>query len=215
MRALNRVIVPELLDSLSPADPQAIRSRKDLGWIDFFLGNSRWIVRQLERQNPAPARILELGAGEGALCRRINALLPHTTVTGLDLIGRPAHLPAAIQWRSGDFFETLPQCEADVCVGSLILHHFPDGALSALGTRLRSFRTIAFCEPFRSRLPLALSALSCTFMGEVTRHDMPVSIRAGFRLGELPELLGLDSKNWTLSESSHWRGSLRLIASRL
>jgi hypothetical protein len=215
MLALNRVIVPELLDSLSPADPRAIRSRKDLGWIDLFLGNSRWLVRQLEGQSPVPARVLELGAGEGALCRRINASLPSATVTGLDLIGRPEHLPAAVQWKRGDFFETLPDCAADVCVGSLILHHFPDGALRELGIRLRSFRTIAFCEPLRSRLPLALSALSCAFMGEVTRHDMPVSIRAGFRLGELPALLGLDSKNWKLTESSHWRGSVRLIASRL
>ena len=215
MRALNRVLVTELLDSLSPEDPRAIRSRKDLSWIDLFLGNSRWIVGQLERQNPAPARIVEIGAGEGALCRKINASLPSATVTGLDLIGRPGDLPATIQWRSGDFFETLPHCEADVCVGSLILHHFSDGALRDLGTRLHSFRCIAFCEPLRSRLPLALSALSSVFMGEVTRHDMPVSIWAGFRPGELPALLGLDSKNWELSESCHWRGSLRLIASRL
>jgi hypothetical protein len=214
MRTLNRVIIPELLDSLGPADPRAIRSRKDLSLIDFFLGNSRWIVRQLERQNPAPARILEIGAGEGTLCQKINAALPSSTVTGLDLIGRPAHLPAAVHWKSGDFFETLPQCQADVCVGSLILHHFPEGALLELGTRLRSFRAIAFCEPLRSRLPLALSALSYAFIGEVTRHDMPVSIRAGFRLGELPALLGLDPKNWMLSESCHWRGSIRLIASR-
>jgi hypothetical protein len=48
----------------------------------------------------------------------------------------------------------------------------------------------------------------------VTRHDMPASIRAGFRRGELPALLGLDSKKWILRELSHWRGSLRLVASR-
>ena len=51
-------------------------------------------------------------------------------------------------------------------------------------------------------------------MGEVTRHDMPASIRAGFRQGELPVLLGLNSEDWTISESSHWRGALRLIAKR-
>jgi hypothetical protein len=48
----------------------------------------------------------------------------------------------------------------------------------------------------------------------VTRHDMPTSIRAGFCPGELPALLGLDSKKWSVSESSHWRGALRLAASR-
>ena len=124
MRKLDRVIVPEILDSLDPSDPRALRSRNDLRLIDFFLGNSRWIVGQLEKQDPAPARILELGAGEGELCRRINASLPSSNVTGLDLIGRPANLSADIDWISGDFFDTLPATNADTCVGSLILHHF-------------------------------------------------------------------------------------------
>jgi hypothetical protein len=215
MRTLDRVIIPEILDSLNPADPRAVRSRRDLRFIDLFLGNSQWLVRQLREQTPAPARIFELGAGEGRLCRQIKAALSSSTVTGLDLIGRPANLPGDIQWTTGDFFLTLPETGGEACVGSLILHHFSDRALGNLGARLRSFRFIAFCEPLRSRLPLVFSSLSSPFVGEVTRHDMPASIRAGFRLGELPALLALDSKSWKISESSDWRGSLRLIASRL
>lgn len=215
MRTFDRVIIPEILDSLNPEDPRAVRSRRDLRWIDLFLGNSRWTVRQLKRQTPAPVRILEIGAGEGGLCRQIKAALSSSSVTGLDLIGRPADLPGNVQWVSGDFFQTLPETGGDACVGSLILHHFSDRALSDLGARLRAFRFIAFCEPLRSRLPLVFSSLSSPLVGEVTRHDMPASIRAGFRLGELPALLGLDSKRWKISESSDWRGSLRLIASRL
>ena len=214
MRKLDRVIVPEILDSLDPSDPRALRSRSDLRLIDFFLGNSRWIVGQLEKQDPAPARILELGAGEGELCRRINASLPSSSVTGLDLIGRPANLSADIDWISGDFFDTLPATNADTCVGSLILHHFSDRALRELGSRMKSFRCLAFCEPLRGRAPLFFSTVSSLFMGEVTQHDMPVSIRAGFRLGELPALLGLDSGVWKINESSLWRGSLRLLVSR-
>ena len=112
------------------------------------------------------------------------------------------------------FFHTLGDTEAEACVGSLILHHFSDEALRELGERLQSFRLIIFCEPLRSRPPLFLSKLSNPFLGEVTRHDMPASIRAGFRRGELPALLGLDSKKWIIRELSHWRGSLRLVASR-
>jgi hypothetical protein len=135
-------------------------------------------------------------------------------VTGLDLIKRPTNLPAIIRWIGGDFFQTLPNIDADACVGSLILHHFSDEALRDLGVRLQSFRSLTFCEPLRSRLPLFLSKLSCPFLSEVTRHDMPASIRAGFRPGELPALLGLDSNKWSVSESSHWRGALRLAASQ-
>jgi hypothetical protein len=214
MRELNRVIIPEVLDSLNPSDPRAIRSRRDLRWIDLYLGNSRWIVRQLKTQTPPPAQIIEIGAGEGDLCRKVQASLPSSTVTGLDLIKRPTNLPASIRWIGGDFFQTLPNINADACVGSLILHHFSKEALHELGARLQSFRRLTFCEPLRSRLPLFLSKLSCPFLSEVTRHDMPASIRAGFRPGELPALLGLDSKKWIVSEYSHWRGALRLAASQ-
>ena len=215
MPALKRVLLPEILDSLDPADPRAIRSRRDLRWIDLYLGNSRWMVSRLRTKTPVPSRILEIGAGEGGLCRKINAALPSSTVTGLDLLRRPANLPGDIGWVGGDFFQTLPGTGGDACVGSLILHHFPDPALRELGGCLRAFRTLAFCEPLRARLPLVFSALSSPFVGEVTRHDMPVSIRAGFRPGELPALLGLDPKIWKITESCHWRGALRLLASRL
>jgi hypothetical protein len=214
MRELNRVIIPEILDSLNPADPRAIRSRRDLRWIDLYLGNSRWIVRQLKTQTPPPAQIIEIGAGEGDLCRKVQTSLPSSTVTGLDLIQRPTNLPASIRWIGGDFFQTLPNINADACVGSLILHHFSNEALHELGARLQSFRSLTFCEPLRSRLPLFLSKLSAAFMSQVTSHDMPASICAGFRPSELPVLLGLDSKKWSVRESSHWRGALRLAASR-
>ena len=214
MRELNRVIIPEILDSLNPADPRAIRSRRDLRWIDLYLGNSRWVVRRVKKHPPPPARIIEIGAGEGDLCRKVQTSLPSSTVTGLDLIQRPTNLPVSIQWISGDFFQTLPNIDADACVGSLILHHFSDEALRDLGARLQSFRSLTFCEPLRSRLPLFLSRLSLPFLSEVTRHDMPASIRAGFRPGELPALLGLDSNKWSVRESSHWRGALRLAAWR-
>jgi trans-aconitate methyltransferase len=171
-------------------------------------------LRQLKKQTPRPARIIEIGAGEGDLCCKISITLPSSTVTGLDLIQRAGNLPKNIKWNSGDFFQTLPKIDADACVGSLILHHFSDEALRDLGARLQSFRSLTFCEPLRSRLPLFLSKLSYPFLSEVTRHDMPASIRAGFRPDELPALLGLNSKNWHIRESSHWRGALRLVASR-
>ena len=214
MGKLFRVIAPEILDSLAPSDPRAVRSRRDLRRIDFFLGNSRWIVRQLKDRISSPTRIIEIGAGEGWLCRKVHAALPFSSVTGFDLVPRPCGLPPEIDWRCGDFFQTLGDTDAGVCIGSLILHHFSDSALRDLGVRLQSFRQIVFCEPLRARLPLFFSKLSCPFIGEVTRHDMPASIRAGFCLGELPDLLGLDSRQWTVRELSNWRGSLRLVASR-
>ena len=61
---------------------------------------------------------------------------------------------------------------------------------------------------------MTLARLTLPLAGEVTRHDMPASIRAGFVCGELPSLLGLDPAHWNIEEKESGRGSLRLIASR-
>jgi hypothetical protein len=213
-----RLITAEILDSMDPGDPRAIRSRRDLRIVNAFLGNSRWIVSQLHRHGTQSCDgIVELGAGEGFLCRRMREAFPRTLVTGLDFAARPAGLPENIQWEQGDFRDALAriqQTTGQVCVGSLILHHFSTGELDTLTPLLSRFSCLVFCEPFRGNLPLLLSKLVSPFAGEVTRHDMPASIRAGFRIGELPLLLGLDATSWRIHESVSLRGSLRLLALR-
>ena len=69
-------------------------------------------------------------------------------------------------------------------------------------------------SPLRSPLPLAASALLFPLVGEVTRHDMPASIRAGFLPGEMAEALELDPKSWTIREVTTLSGSLRFTASK-
>ena len=39
-------------------------------------------------------------------------------------------------------------------------------------------------------------------------------IDAGFAAGEIPEMLGLDLRNWQFRESSTWRGARRVIGWR-
>ena len=211
---MNRTLESELLDHLDPADRRAIRSRRDLRHLDLFLGNSRWILRSL-RSSRAPIKsCLELGAGEGLLCRRISDAHPESHITGLDRIARPEGLSSSIHWVSGDFLETLPAMEAVACCGSLILHHFDTDALQRLGGEFRRFSTLLFSEPHRATLPLRMARLASPFVGEITRHDMPASIRAGFRKGELATLLGLDPVRWEIREFATLRGSLRFAAIR-
>jgi hypothetical protein len=106
------------------------------------------------------------------------------------------------------------ETEGDACIGNLILHHFDAAGLVSLGALLQRFRLLIFSEPLRAPLPLALAHLVLPLAGEVTRHDMPASIRSGFRKGELPLLLALDPSLWKWEEKESRRGSLRLIASR-
>ena len=214
MRASERVIKPEILDNLSPDDSRAIRSRQDLCVIDAILGNSRWITAQLQSRTESLSGIVEIGAGTGALCNRLHKKFPDALITGLDFVSRPPSLAHGIQWKSGDFFDTLLGLHAGACIGSLILHHFAAGVLREIGRRIAQFPLLVFCEPLRSPLPLAISNLVLPLVSEVTRHDMPASICAGFQKGELPFLLGLDPQKWHVQESSTWRGSLRLLAWR-
>jgi len=214
MRALDRVLIPELLDSLDPADPRAIRSRRDLVFIDAFMGNSRWITDSVAVSSVAGEGVVELGAGDGRLCERFFQTLPDCEITGLDLIPRPRSLSTGIRWVAGDFFQSLDSIRAGVCAGSLVLHHFSSEALRELGQRLTRFSFLVFSEPLRSPLPLAASTLVFPLVGEVTRHDMPASIRAGFLPGELAEALQLDPKLWTIREVTTLTGSLRFTASK-
>jgi len=211
---MKRILKAEILDHLDPADPGAVRSRRDLRWIDLFLGNSRWMLDSLGKLRGTAQGVVELGAGEGALCRRISAILPGISVTGLDRLARPAQLPSSVRWVGGDFMETLPSVAGSACCGALILHHFDAENLRKLGRELARFSHLLFTEPHRSVLPLTMAGLVSPLVGKVTRHDMPASIRAGFRKGELPSLLGLRPSDWVIREQVTLRGSLRFSASR-
>ncbi len=212
---MGRDIFPELLDSLDPKDPEAIRSRGDLRRLDDFLGGSRWIVRSVRSHvEAARAGIVELGAGEGILCERLARRFPGCSVTGLDRVPAPVVMSPCVRWVCGDFLGAQGVTRGGMAVGSLILHHFSREELGVLGTMLREFRALLFSEPWRSRLPLALSFFCRPFFGRVTKHDMTASIRAGFCRGELAGLLGLSATEWHVKESLCPQGTLRFHAWR-
>lgn len=205
----------EILDHLPSSDARAVRARRDLRTINALMGNVRWIreaMGHIMKNCPLPpsARLVELGAGDGRLCRKVVGWFPTARVTGLDLAPRPHNLPEAIAWRQGDLLENLPDCEGECVYGTMILHHFREDQLAQIGQTSSHYKALCFCEPWRARLPHWWGLLIRPLCGSVTRHDLPASIDAGFVRGELPRALGL--KNWKIRESTDWRGSLRLIA---
>lgn len=200
---MKRVVEPELLDALEADDPRAVRSRRDLRLINGLMGNERWILSQC-----LEGGVVELGAGEGALTRK---LAGRHQVTGLDLQEGPAGLD--LPWVAGDLFETLPSVGGDTVVANLILHHFQDADLARLGQLLRGRRRLVVVEPWRSRLSLLEGGLLWPLVNGVTRHDMMASIRAGFRKGELPRLLKLGD-DWQWREEVSLLGGIRVLAWR-
>lgn len=206
-----RKLTPELLDHLPHDDPGAIRSRRDLRRINAFMGNDSWILKKIPANTP---RITEIGSGDGNLLSKIHKQFPSIPLTACDLAPRPESLPAAIEWLRADLLENPPPSHGGTLIANLILHHFTDQQLDQLSPWIASFDTIIINEPLRSPVPGHLGRLAHPFIHPITRHDMRVSIEAGFVTNELPSLLHLDGKAFIIRETSTWRGSQRVVASR-
>jgi hypothetical protein len=207
-----RVVKPEILDHLPADDPEALRSRRDLRRINFLMGNERWILRTIRGFPKEAAKgIVEIGAGDGALSCKLARMFPDAMVTACDLVARPAGLDERVCWRQGDVLAGDDPPAGGVLVANLFLHHFEGGLLVALGKLCTRYEVVIFNEPDRGLLPHVLGKLMWPLVNRVTRHDMHVSINAGFARGELAGLLGLDAEAWRIRETSTWRGARRVL----
>lgn len=206
------MVEPELLDELAFDDPEALRSRRDIRLINKLLGNLQWLRDQLERERPAC--VVELGAGDGGFLEALNG--EGRRLTGVDLAPRPAALREEIEWVQGDARELLAGrgLGGSVVIANLLLHQFGEEDLRAMGRAMRESEAIFASEPLRSRRAVTGLSLLRPLVNRVTWHDGLVSIRAGFRPGELPPLLGLSGEEWEIEESCTLVGAYRLSARR-
>ena len=201
---MQRVVEPELLDTLAADDPRAIRSRADLRRIHRLMGTQSLLGNSLDRMlnGSAPMRLVELGAGDGTLllrlARRRALRWPQVTLGLLDLqpVVSPETLAGyrALGWQveviQADVFDWLmqPQAEpAPIILANLFVHHFDGPRLQMLLTGIADRAHAFLClEPRRSQLALLgsrlLGVIGCN---DVTRHDAVASVRAGFSAQEL------------------------------
>src|SRR5688572_15693529 len=99
---MERRVEPEILDHLAPDDPEGLQSRRELRIINAIMGNHRWLARQVHRHRQHDWRVLELGAGDGALGVRLCNQGEAHLVSGLDLAPRPVGWPEAAGWCQTD-----------------------------------------------------------------------------------------------------------------
>ncbi|HEX3719624.1 MAG TPA: methyltransferase domain-containing protein [Verrucomicrobiae bacterium] len=213
---MNRLVAAEWLDELPPADRLAIGSRRDLRLLNFFMGNRAQMQNSLLKLFPEkpPRRLVELGAGDGTFLLGLARMLRRRW-QGLEvtLVDRQPAISSAIRrgieecgWTAkiatADVFDWLAtERQFDCVITNLFLHHFSPAELARLLT-LISGSTAGFvsCEPRRSTAGLFTGRLLWLIgCNSITRHDAPISVRAGFRAHELSALWPRDG--WQLRES--------------
>lgn len=197
-------------------DPEAMRSRRDLRRINALMGNESWICQTIRKFPDAAAKgIVEFGSGDGILLEKLARIFPNSSVTGFDLAPRPPSLPEKIEWIQGDLFSQIDPPTGGILIANLFLHHFEGELLNRLGKLSEGFDLLIFNEPERGLFPHFLGNFMTPMINRVTRHDMHVSIDAGFQSGEIPKLMDLSAKRWEIREYSTWRGARRVLGYRI
>lgn len=219
MAAASRIVVPELLDELSPTDPRARRSRRDLRRVHRAMASLSILKHAIRRLRLAvpPRRILELGAGDGSLmlrlARTMNPPWQNVSLTLLDrhdlVSGATREAYQALGWQltvlRKDALDWAAEAGAepvDLCVASLFLHHFDGQMLTLLmhGIQVNAAAVVA-CEPRRSLLARAGSELvGLLGANQVTRKDAVKSVAAGFSARELTALWPDVNDAWVCEE---------------
>jgi SAM-dependent methyltransferase len=203
---MSRTVEAEILDDLPESDPRAVASRKDLRRLNLLMAQDRIMAKMLSVHLASPPRrILEIGSGDGsfmlAVARRLYRSWP---TVHLMLLDRQALVSQqcienfqALGWKvtvvQDDIFNWTRSAgpeRFDAITTNLFLHHFRDADLAGLLDSMARLAPVFLAtEPLRTRFPLLASRmLRVIGANEVTRHDAPASVRAGFKGRELSEL---------------------------
>jgi hypothetical protein len=159
---MKRIIEPELLDTLPPDDPRAVRSRRDLRRLNTWMRNHTIMANALQTavHGQTPKQIIELGAGDGDFLLRVAQLVTgngapasgkaasgnaiawnEVNVTLLDRqkVVTPQTLAAfaLLGWHAevvvADIFDWLQTpAPAEIVIANEVLHHFDDVHLAGL-----------------------------------------------------------------------------------
>ena len=230
MSLAGRQLEPEWLDELPASAPEAMHSRGDLRRLNGLMGNARLLIRTAkELQVSAPRVLVELACGDGSLVGELLertgwkpehvVLLDRQPVVTEQTLVQLRSQAQEVKVVTADVFDWLAAVDtprAELIMTNLFLHHFEDERLRRL-LALIATKTEAFiaCEPERSGFALLNSRLlGLIGCNRVTRHDAPISVKAGFQGEELSRLWPKDSP-WMTNEQarglfSHCFGARRV-----
>lgn len=201
-----RHLVPEILDGLDAHDSRAIRSRRDLAWINALMFQPRIMAALLRRHTrEPPRRLLEIGSGDATFMLAVAGHLASewrnvelVALDRIDLVSAETRWNfEKLGWRVEtvvadvfDWIETPGLTPFDAVCTNLFLHHFEGEALAHLCASLQRIAPVfAATEPRRNAIALSACALLRLIgANDVTMHDAAASVRAGFSGDDLTKL---------------------------
>lgn len=209
---------PEWLDELPPTEARARAARRDLKRLNWWMGHARIMACALRGVDAKgrSARLAELGGGDGdfllQVARRLDdswrgteaALVDRQDLVTSQMVEAFQKAGWRIQPRQQDVFNWGREHDDrkwDAVVANLFLHHFRPEQLNELFKSIQQrTRLFVAVEPRRSAFALLFSNLvGLIGCNAVTRHDAPVSVRAGFSGTELSQSWGRNG-SWSLHE---------------
>jgi len=219
----NRSTESEYLDS-ADCDPElAGESYRFMEKVNRFFGGISNVRRFIEeeskgRRSNSPMRILDIGSGS---CDIPIALSRWARLRGIPVrftcleINGPALKMAnekikssgetSIELLQEDVFTHQPDEPYDCAVASMCFHHFDDEGIVALMKRLRGFVRRSVLVNDLRRSPLASFGVTqlTAFSHDGVRHDARLSVRRGFKVCELRNLL-MRLENVSVKVSHAW-----------
>lgn len=213
-----RVLRPEILTDASEQD--RARNLRDLAAISKWLGGQRILGRLLSGlvDTDTPFSLLDVGSASSGLGDSVRRCFPRSSVVSADW--RHAHVVNATGTRvAADAFH-LPfhNRSFDFVFCSLLMHEYADSDIKRLLRSLHNISNTALIVMDLQRHPAAYHFLSLSRWlfrwGEVTLHDGPVSVEAGFTLPEMDSLArGAGLGDFTVRRHLPWF-RLSLVARR-
>lgn len=198
---MERVVIPELLDSDAGTAEEIAASLRDLRWINGWFGGVRTetllLADAMKAASLTHASVLSVACGDAsALLLAAKSLRRRGLAIDVTASDRsPAHLAGSqVQSRAAADALALPFADAsfDFVECTLFAHHLEPEEVIRFGREaLRVARyALLINDVRRSRVHWAFAALGgLLYRSRLTRHDAPASVRRAYTSRELERLL--------------------------
>ena len=181
-----RLMKSEILDRPGIAERLVVRSYRELTTMHRWLGNTRYLISQIQSSPFAVNRVLDVGCGRGGLLSEVTSALAVEGI-GVDL-SPPAMAPIPIV-KADARCDVLPH--ADVAFSTYVVHHLSDADFMATVRNVGSYcRRLIVLDVVRDWVPLLLfKTFIAPFVSPITAADGKTSILRAYRPKELNSLV--------------------------